>query len=158
MRTVEQILSDFGQNSVRIIRDNMNRAGQNASGETSSDLESDVTENGTKLTVSGPGHVWVLETGRGPWQGGSSANLPDKLEKWIQIKGVNLSLGRTLEQTSRSLAFLINKNGTKLYQEGGRDDIITPIFAPKRFEDLFNDIANAALDKTVNVIDQVIDG
>lgn len=155
MTTVENILSQFGQDSVKIIRDNMQRAGQNATGETSRSI-STVMPNKDRVQVTAPGYIYVLETGRAPRKSNEESNFNSKLEQWVRARGINI--GKTIEQTTRSLQFLINKYGTKLYREGGRKDIITPIFKQDRFDKLTNDIANAESNKVINVIESGIDG
>jgi hypothetical protein len=150
MTTIKDILSKFGDDTVSIIRDNMRNAGQNATGQTSAGITSETSD--TRVTVSAPRYIWVLEKGRGPYAGGPASGLASKLEDWIRAKGVSLKPGQTIEQAGKSLAYIINKQGTKLYRQGGRKDIITPIFDKRRFDDLYREISNLAFDKTSKTI------
>ena len=152
MTTITDILQAFGNESVTIIRSNMQRAGQNATGETSASLMSEMVKP-NRLQVSGARHIWVLEKGRAPYKGGQPAGLASKLETWMRAKGVQPRANQTIEQASKSLAYLINKYGTKLYRDGGRTDIITPIFEQSRFDELGRKITQVAFDQTVKVIE-----
>lgn len=153
MTTVSEILKRFGDDSVNIIRSNMRRAGQNATGETSASLASDVIQNGERLQVSGARHIYVLEKGRSPYKGGAEANLKGKLATWMRAKGVETRGKQTIEQAAQGLAIAINKKGTKLWREGGRTDIITPIFAQDRFDKLNKDIAEVQFKKVVQAVE-----
>lgn len=153
MTTVSQILEKFGQDSVTLLRSNMAKAGQNATGETSSNIQSNMVSD-TRVQVSAPDYIYVLETGRKPRESSQESNFNNKLEKWVQAR--NISFGGTLEQTVRSLQYLINKRGTKLWRQGGRKDIITPILDNKRFIKLTQDILNAEFQRTANTIENTI--
>ena len=150
--TVKDILRDFGLDSVKIIQSNMQRAGQNATGETSAAITSEMVGD-ERVQVTAPEYIYVLEDGRGPRKSSQTSDFNSKLEKWVIKRGIHLSMNKTVEQTTRSLQYLINKRGTKLYREGGRKDIITPIFAEERFEKLTKDIAEVQFNKTIKIID-----
>lgn len=147
MITIKEALQKFGNDSVDIIRSNMSRAGQNATGETSNSLESTVKND--RLQVSGAAHIYTLETGRKPRESSQTSDFSKKLEKWVKARNIT-------DISVRSLQFLINKYGTKLWRKGGRTDIITPIFNQSRFDKLSNEVTNIAFNKTLNVIDKGI--
>ena len=134
MTTVNQILEKFGQDSVNLLRSNISKAGQNATGETSNNITSDMLSN-TRVQVTAPSYVYVLETGRKPRESSQESDFRSKLEKWITARGLDITVS--------SLQYLINKRGTKLWREGGRKDIITPILDNKRFIKLTKDILDA---------------
>jgi hypothetical protein len=153
--TVKEILNAFGLESVEIIRSNMQRAGQNATGETSASIRSEMITD-ERVQVSGPDYVYVLEKGRGPRKSSERSDFSDKLERWIVKRGVHLSMNKTVAQATRSLQYLINKRGTKLFRQGGRTDIITPIFAESRFKKLTADITKEQFNKTIKSIENGI--
>jgi len=135
---IEQLFTQFGRDSVEIIKTNMRKADQVATGETMNSLKYKATPS--SLVVSGKEYIWALETGRKPYQGGNKRGFADKLLRWMQAKGISSMPNKTDEQTARFFAWYINKFGSKLYREGGRTDIITPIFAPQRFRKLNKDL------------------
>ena len=157
MKTVTEILNDFGNSSVNDIRSNIKRAGKNVTGETSAAITSEMITP-DRVQVSGPSYVYTLEDGRGPRRGTTKSEFPSKLRTWLIKRGNYKNFGNTIEQATRSLQFLINKRGTKLWREGGRKDILTPVVDdPRRYERLTKDIAEAQLNKTISEIDKSID-
>lgn len=121
------------------IIENHKRADQPASGFTISSMMIIETANGAKLMGRRAFHT--LETGRGP--GRVPYNFAAIIEQWIIDKGIPFEKKPYIRQPSdiwkprytpeergiSSLAYAIaaniKKNGTKLYQEGGRKDIFT---------------------------------
>lgn len=105
----------------RII-DNMTRAGQHASGRTADTMRVDVQQNGTTIrgTLWGRPFFGTLETGSRPW---SRADEYERvpywfariIRDWIDAKGLSLN--------EWAVAHKIIHGGSKLYREGGRDDI-----------------------------------
>lgn len=137
---ITNILRKYGETTVDEIRGNMARAGQNATGDTANSLRSEII-NPNRVQVSGPSYVFTLETGRGPYKGGPSGNLKSKLLRWIKAKGVSFK-GMTDEQASWAIYKTIQKKGTKLFREGGRDDIITPALDDARINAMISEIAD----------------
>jgi len=154
------ILQKFGQDSIKIIEKNSRSAGQPATGDTLRSLKSDAkeTDQSTRLEVSGPMHVMVLETGRGPYAGGPESNLQKKIEIWMRAKPVQPRDGQTIQQAAKGITWYINKFGTELYRKGGRKDIITPALRQKRFDELETEIGNFFLNKTISNVQTAIDG
>ena len=133
MGAIQDALKKFGDDTVTIIQDNMSRTGTNASGQTSREIKSTATDD--SVTVDGPAWVFVVETGRGP------GGMPPvgNLASWISAKPV-------ISNNANSLAWAISKTisekGTKLFREGGRDDIITPAISDERVDNLNKEIAD----------------
>lgn len=123
----------------------MASAGQNATGQTSSEIRSESSED--RVTVSGPSHVFTLETGRGPGKRPPIGVIP----KWIVAKTVSIT--GTIQSASFAISKTIGDKGTRLFQMGGRDDIITPAVSDERIDKLSSDIADAQFNKVLNVID-----
>jgi len=144
MGAIQDILQKFGDETVTIISDNMRSADQVATGETIGSLKSTATD--TRLTVTGAPWIMALETGRRPRQSTQDSGLASKLEKWIVAKGIPIR--RTLEQDAKGLAWFINKYGTKLFREGGRQDIVSPAVSDERISGLLDQIGKASI-KTI---------
>ena len=155
MPTFKEILSKFGMDSVEIIQSNMDKNQLNATGKTRASIKSKATDS--RVVVDAAGHIWTLERGRGPRVSTTESNFRNSLQDWLRARGLQTSFGRTIEQSSRSLQYLINKQGTKLFRQGGRKDIITPIFDESRFEELTKAITLEAFDQTIKVIDASTD-
>lgn len=152
MSDIATILKDWGNETVGIIHTNMRRAGKNATGQTRREIKSESTD--TRVTVTGPSHVFTLETGRGPYNDGPESNLKGKIAEWMRAKPVTPKNGQTIEQAAKSIAWFINKFGTQLYRNGGRKDIITPAISDERIERLLSDIANVEQDTTIKAIEK----
>jgi len=144
MGAIQDILTKFGNDTVTIIADNMRANDQVATGGTINSLNSTATD--TRLTVTGAAYIMALETGRRPRTSSQDSGLASKLEKWIVAKGIPIR--RTLEQDAKGLAWFINKNGTKLFREGGRKDVITPALNEDRIDGLLQQIGKASV-KTI---------
>lgn len=145
MDAITNLLEKFGSETVNIIRTNITNAGQNASGQTSEEIKSEII-NDNRVQVSAPSYVYTLETGRKP--GKQPALSP--IKKWIETGKPNIQ--SSIDSAAWAIAKSIAKNGTLLFQQGGRKDIITPIFNPSRFQRLENEIADLALNKMVSQI------
>jgi hypothetical protein len=149
MISIQDILAKYGETTVDLIRGNMASAGQNATGDTARAIRS---ENiGTnRVQVSGPAHVWVLETGRGPYKGGAPANprLITRLQRWLDAKGLDYDV--------KGVYYMIQKKGTELYRLGGRTDIITPALSQDRVDQVLKEVADAKLKIYVEQIDESI--
>lgn len=151
MNAISQILSKYGEDTVSQIRSNMARAGQNATGDTSDSLQSEmISEN--RVQVSGRKYIYSLETGRSPYSGGNKGELKSKLLRWIRAKGVSFE-GMTESQTLHAIYYTIQKKGTKLFREGGRKDIITPALSEERVEAVLKEIADLQTKVFADVFD-----
>lgn len=150
MNPITEILQKFGIDSVELIRGNIQSAGQNASGETSQSLQWQ-TPTDTRLIVDGARYIYVLETGRRP------GKMPpvSKILSWIESKGISF------EGKAESLAWAISKKiaqqGTTLFKEGGRKDIITPALADSRFDKLTGAIAAVSVAKVLKTMEPYVE-
>lgn len=147
MGAIQDIFKKWGNDTVGIIQGNMARTGTNASGETSREIKS--SNSDTRVTVDGPAWVFVVETGRGP--GGMPPT--GKLASWIDAKPV---ITDNVQNASFAMSKVIAERGTKLFREGGRDDIITPAISDERVDQLTSDIADAILNETAKIIEDGI--
>ena len=155
MSTITELLEKFGIDSVELIRGNIARAGQNATGKTAAAIQW-MTPSPKRLVVDGPKFVYVLETGRGP----NKNQSPDSIQKFVGWAGSTFikdwATDKPVEYNPYSIAHVIAKNGTKLFQQGGRKDIITPALDESRIDKLTAQIADIGLTLTLNKIDEAI--
>lgn len=116
MMDVKKIV-DEELNALRLrIIDNHLKAGQKASGKTIASLRVESDDNGG--TLYGRKAFGTLETGR---RGGKvPKGFYRIIYQWMQDKGIQV-------ERPKSFAYLvarkIAREGTKLYRQGGRDDI-----------------------------------
>lgn len=151
MGAIAEILSQFGAETVSLIQSNLSSTGTNATGETSSSLLYEV-EGENKLKVTGKPFIMVVETGR-------REGKPPPISPIIQwLQSGKVSFEGEIRSAAFAISRAIGKSGTKLYQQGGRQDIITPATSDQRIDQLVSDIADVELNKTVNVIERAIDG
>lgn len=150
MGAIQQALEAFGQSTVSMIQQNMSAAGQDASGQTSREIKW-MMPNDEQVIVSGPSYVFVLEKGRGP--GGMPPVTPN-MTNWIVSKG--LSIDKSVESVGFAISNAIAEKGTKLFQQGGRTDIITPALEDSRIDKLVDQIADISLDLFVGNIEENI--
>lgn len=139
----EQILRQYFEAAIAKIQDNIRAkrvtkyGAMNASGFTAASLEYVITPTGGALY--GAGHIFVLETGRGPTTsgGGGGTSLRSKIRRWIDDKGI------TPEGISKdSLAFLIarkiHREGTELHRIGGNSGILSDVVNDAELQKLYD--------------------
>lgn len=117
-----QILSQYGNSTVARIRQNLSSTGTDATMETSRSLRFEVTDQGfiQTLRVLGKPYFMVAETGRRPTPNKKpSPQFVENIKKWQQVRGS--------EYSAYGIAMSINKYGTKLWQQGGRKDIVSNV-------------------------------
>jgi hypothetical protein len=154
MAAIQDILDKFGDDTIQIIADNMRSNGQVATGKTISSLGKTTTEN--SLQVFGAPYIMATETGRGPRVNNVETDFKEKLIEWIKARGI--SFRGTIEAKAKSLAYLLNRDGTKLFREGGRKDTITPALSKERIDKLVKDIAEENFKQATISIKTAIDG
>lgn len=111
----------------RIIANHRN-AGQVASGKTIASMR--VNVDGDTGELVGRKQFWNLETGTAPWKNATNRvpySFQAVIEQWIKDKGLNLN--------SWAVAYKIIHEGTKLYRQGGRNDIYSNEI-PKTIENI----------------------
>lgn len=134
------ILSQNGTTIVDQIRQNLASTGTNATGKTSRSLRFEVIVNAGKqiLRIIGRPFFNVVETGRRPTRLGaneSEPNLVDQIKEWITAKGIS--------GNAYAIAKSIHAKGTKLFQSGGRTDIVSSVIN----QTLVDSISKSILDK-----------
>lgn len=138
IHNIDQILSEWAENVIIQIQDNLDSTGTTASGKTKKSLEYELTDTG--IRILGRQYFQGVEEGRPG--GGIPFRFQDIIRKWMDDKGIANQFGNT-ESEKRSAAWLISQfikdNGTRLYRKGGRDDIYTTVLdeeVPKLEEQL----------------------
>lgn len=118
------MLQEVFEQAKRDIIANHERAGQVASGKTRDSLSVEVTSDITSATATMYGRKYfaALETGSRPWK--KQYKHPPKpfvetIAKWMADKGID---GVSAYLVARK----IMREGSKLYRDGGRQDIFTP--------------------------------
>lgn len=127
IRDIEVMLTEVFEQAKRDIIANHERAGQVASGKTRDSLSVEVTSDITSATATMYGRKYfaALETGSAPWK--KQYKHPPKpfvetIAKWMTDKGIE---GVSAYLVARK----IMREGSKLYRDGGRQDIFTPVMS-----------------------------
>jgi hypothetical protein len=125
IRDIEAMLTEVFEQAKRDIIANHERAGQVASGKTRDSLRVEVTSDTTSATATMYGRKYfaALETGSQPWK--KQYKHPPRpfvetIAKWMVDKGIE---GVSAYLVARK----IMREGSKLYRDGGRQDIFTPV-------------------------------
>lgn len=125
IRDIEVMLTEVFEQAKRDIIANHERAGQVASGKTRDSLSVEVTSDTTSATATMYGRKYfaALETGSQPWK--KQYKHPprpfvDTIQRWMDDKGIE---GVSAYLVARK----IMREGSKLYRDGGRQDIFTPV-------------------------------
>lgn len=127
IRDIEVMLTEVFEQAKRDIIANHERAGQVASGKTRDSLSVEVTSDTTSATATMYGRKYfaALETGSAPWK--KQYKHPPKpfvetIAKWMVDKGIE---GVSAYLVARK----IMREGSKLYRDGGKQDIFTPVMS-----------------------------
>jgi len=138
MGALTEVLNEFGENTVTIIRDNMRNTGTDASGRTSASLRHDMIKP-NRVQVSGKPFIYVVETGR------KAGKMPpvSKILSWIETGKPSFSGSKI--QFAWAISRTIAKLGSRLFRKGGRKDIITPAISDERVNKLVADVADISL-------------
>lgn len=136
------ILTQTGQSTVQLIRQNLASTGTNASGRTSQSLRFEVSADGSiaRLRILGRPYFMAVETGIKPYPQYTkpSRDFVSEIREWLRTKGGN-------QGAAYAIARSIHQKGTKLWKSGGRKDIVSNVVN----SDLFTQIQQAALNEFV---------
>lgn len=122
VRFMTDILENRGKEYVRRIQQNLSSTGTDASGETSRSVGYRVYSQGTNFVLEvfgGRPFFPTVETGSKPSKKNPSPAMVESLKQWKAIRG--------LEASPWAIAKSILKNGSKLWQKGGRKDIYSNV-------------------------------
>lgn len=131
------ILKQYGTSTVQQIQDNLQSTGTNATGKTSSSLKYTVTQEGTKATlrITGRKYFATVETGRKatPNYDKPSKAFVQAIKEWAEAKGVD-------SKFAYAIAKSIHKIGTKLFRDGGRNDVVSNVVNQNLVDKISNDL------------------
>lgn len=131
------ILTQYGTSTVAQIKQNLASSGTNASGKTSNSLRFEVKDEGFKqiLKIFGRPFFMTVETGRKATPDYKpSQQFVATIAEWMRVKGI--------QGQAYGIALSIHKKGTKLFQKGGRQDIVSDVVN----ETLVQQISKSVLD------------
>ena len=131
------ILNQQGTELVNDIRANLGSTGTNATLKTSQSLRFEISQEGTKtrLKLFGRPFFNTVSTGRKPTPNKKpSREFIENLKPWAEARGIP-------ENKIWGVAVNINKFGSKLWQAGGREDIVEPAV-----DSFINDVSQQLLD------------
>ena len=137
---IEKHLTDLKN---RIIENHL-AAGQKASGKTAESLNIQNTDENS-IGLFGRSHFAVLETGR---KGGKvPKGFYAIILKWIEDKRIDVEKPKTMAYfTAQKIA----REGTKLFRDGGRNDIFSaPVEQAKR--SIESDVMKQAISEVTNI-------
>lgn len=133
------ILQGYGNSTVEQIRRNLESTGTNATGKTSRSLRYEVRVEADSITLKilGKPFINVVETGRKatPQYDKPSEEFVASIREWAKAKGV--------PGAAYAIAKSIHQKGTKLFQSGGRTDVISNVVN----QSLVDQISKDCLDK-----------
>lgn len=136
MTGLEDVIKEWSSEVIERIKFNLDATGTTASGKTKESLEMIWTKEG--FAIVGRKYFRGVEEGRTP--GGAPRNFVGILEKWIKDKGLTRpSEFKTDRSWAGAIAYNITHFGSRLYRDGGRDDIYTVVIdeeLPKLFEQM----------------------
>jgi len=121
-------------------------------------IEVETTEN--SMTIYASPFISVLWKGRKPTSMGAKTGNPT-LQKsildWINKKGISGKANKsgnvpTSEQLSWAISKSIHLYGTKLYQQGGKQNIFDTILTPNRIDNLLSLIADKYYTQIISIV------
>ena len=122
MPEIFEIVNANGIELINNIRANLGSTGTNATLRTSQSLRIEVKNDGLKVNMKLFGREFfnTVETGRKPTPDKKpSKEFIENLKPWLAARGID-------EKAVWAIATKINKQGTKLWKAGGREDILQP--------------------------------
>lgn len=132
-----QILEQGAQSLIDKIKMNMQSAGTTATGKTAESFGYEIINDGdtTILNITANQFAQVIETGRKATPDSKPGySMIQNITEWVAARGLDSSL-------VWAIATQINQEGTKLWQQGGREDIYT-----LPFEEFVKILSNQILD------------
>jgi hypothetical protein len=135
--TLDQAIGQEGIQLLNDIRANMGAAGMNATNETSHSLRIEQSREGNviKMKLLGRPYFFTVQTGRKPTPDKKpSREMIQRITRWVEARSIDL-------EAVWGIATNIQKKGTKLWQAGGRTDIIDPAI-----EDFVNNVSRTILE------------
>lgn len=122
-------------------------------------IEGEVYEDGSGLEIRADKYIGVLIDGRGPTKQGAqkgSPTLQQMILDWIRKKSITPQIQRnrkamTQVQLSWAISKSIHRKGTKLYQQGGGNNIFDPFINDQRIDALLSVIEKSYITKVESI-------
>lgn len=140
MPVIFDIVQQRSVDLINDIRANLGATGTNATGKTSQSLRFEIKQEGTKVKMQlfGRPFFMTVQTGRKPTPDKKpSREMISNLTEWVNARGMD-------ESTVWAIATKIQQRGTRLWFEGGRDDIVDPAV-----DEFTNNVSQELLDAQV---------
>jgi hypothetical protein len=98
------------------------------------------TTNTAELQITAKKYFRVVETGRRPTpEKKPSRKMIENIKEWLQALGKEQSL-------AWAIATAINKKGTKLWRDGGRQDVFSNVLSERSIDKLNRNLQDAIAD------------
>jgi hypothetical protein len=143
------IINNRSIDLINDIRANLGATGTNATGRTSQSLRFELKQSGSKYTMQlfGRPFFMTVETGRKPSDKKPSREMINNLKVWMDARGMDSS-------KVWGVATKIQQRGTRLWFEGGREDIVQPAV-----DEFINNVSQELLDAEAdNFVLKIKDG
>lgn len=137
MPEIFSVIQNSGIELINNIRANLGATGTNATNKTSQSLRIELKQEGTKfkLQLFGRPFFMTVETGRRPTPDKKpSREMISNITEWVNARGID-------ESAVWAIATKIQQRGTRLWFEGGRDDIVQPAL-----DTFINDVSQGLLE------------
>ena len=136
----ENILQQFADALTKEIKDAID-ARHSVTGKTANSIENIVTEN--SLVIVGNKSVGALVHGRSPTKTSTAGNptLYEIILEWVKNKGLQADGNMSQEGLAFVITRSIHRNGTLLYQDGGRGNVLENIINDAKVNRLIDLIA-----------------
>lgn len=141
---VIQILTNQGQSLTEQIKANVPRV----TGKTADSLGYEVVsdKDSATLTITAKPFFRVVETGRRPTpEKKPSRDMIKNITEWLKALGKEQSL-------AWAIATKINKEGTKLWRDGGREDVFSNVLTDRAFNKLERSVYDALADHYLETV------
>jgi len=147
MARLEKDIEDFLNLISKDIINRTNQKNQNVSGKVAKSLKVYSKTDKNEILTRLVGFKWIVaawETGRGKRKSKKKTDFEQKLQKWIDRKGLDIK--------ASSLRYLINKKGTLLHQgkdrrfSGNISGILSDFITQKRLNELSERIGKSIVD------------
>lgn len=157
---LERHLDAVRQKMIQAMSDN----GRTASGKSADSLRVEV--DGIDGTLYGSASFLTMEHGRRP--GAVPANFVEIIKQWIVAKGISVTPITSKRQNSQmspeerglnslagAIAFSIMKNGTKLYRDGGYNDIYDTAIE-EELEEMADEVLSMTAERITDINENVL--
>lgn len=149
--SILEILSSAGELVQEQITANISATGQRATGKTEQSIRYEavkVSEKAYRLTILGRPYFYSLETGRRPTPDKKpSREMVENISDWMEAKGIDGGKKRAW-----AIATKIQKFGTKLYRDGGRNDVISNVVNTELIENVSLKLLDFMAEDTLRVV------